>query len=123
MREDETPIVGEIAEEAPPADGSAATQTKKHGFSSKLGFVLAAAGSAVGLGNLWRFPYLAAKYGGGMFLLVYIVLAVTFGFLILVLVLGELGVGFRLAGFSVALRLFDGILNLFLELGSNFLVF
>ena len=40
-------------------------------FSSKLGFVFAAAGSAVGLGNLWRFPYLAAKYGGGIFILVY----------------------------------------------------
>ena len=53
-------------------------------FSSRLGFVLAAAGSAVGLGNLWRFPYLAAKYGGGIFLLVYIVLALTFGFALMV---------------------------------------
>ncbi|MGN0595641.1 MAG: sodium-dependent transporter [Hominimerdicola sp.] len=53
---------------------------KKAGFSSRLGFILAAAGSAVGLGNLWRFPYLAAKYGGGIFLLIYLILAVTFGF-------------------------------------------
>lgn len=59
-------------------------EEKKTGFSSKLGFILAAAGSAVGLGNIWRFPYLAAQYGGGIFLLVYIILAVTFGFALLV---------------------------------------
>ena len=53
---------------------------KRSNFSSKLGFVLAASGSAVGLGNIWRFPYLAAKYGGGTFLLIYLILAVTFGF-------------------------------------------
>lgn len=53
---------------------------KRSSFTGKIGFVLAAAGSAVGLGNIWRFPYLAAKYGGGIFLLVYIILAVTFGF-------------------------------------------
>ena len=53
---------------------------KRSSFTGKLGFVLAAAGSAVGLDNIWRFPYLAAKYGGGIFLLVYIILAVTFGF-------------------------------------------
>ena len=55
-------------------------QKKRSTFSGKLGFVLAAAGASVGLGNIWRFPYLAAKYGGGIFLLVYIVLAVTFGY-------------------------------------------
>ena len=49
-------------------------------FSGKLGFVLSAAGASVGLGNIWRFPYLAAKYGGGIFLLIYIVLALTFGY-------------------------------------------
>ncbi len=55
--------------------------TEKRGnFTGKIGFVLAAAGSAVGLGNIWRFPYLAAKCGGGIFLLVYLVLALTFGF-------------------------------------------
>lgn len=53
---------------------------KRSSFTGKLGFVLAAAGSAVGLGNIWRFPYLAAKYGGGIFLLIYLILAVTFGF-------------------------------------------
>lgn len=53
---------------------------KRSSFSSRLGFVLAAAGSAVGLGNLWRFPYLAAKYGGGTFLVIYLILAVTFGY-------------------------------------------
>ncbi|MBQ6266026.1 MAG: sodium-dependent transporter [Clostridia bacterium] len=57
---------------------------KRNTFSGKIGFVLAAAGSAVGLGNLWRFPYLAAKYGGGIFLLVYLILAVTFGFVLMV---------------------------------------
>ena len=55
-------------------------ETKRSSFSGRLGFVLAAAGSAVGLGNIWRFPYLAAKYGGGIFLFVYIILAITFGF-------------------------------------------
>ncbi len=53
-------------------------------FSGKIGFVLAAAGSAVGLGNIWRFPYLAAKYGGGIFLLVYLILSLTFGFALMV---------------------------------------
>lgn len=61
-------------------------------FSSKIGFVLAAAGSAVGLGNIWRFPYLAAQYGGGTFLLVYLILAVTFGF---TLMTAEVAIGRR----------------------------
>ena len=56
---------------------------KRNSFSGSLGFVLAAAGSAVGLGNIWRFPYLAAKDGGGLFLVIYLVLAVTFGFALL----------------------------------------
>lgn len=59
-------------------------EPKRDTFSGKLGFVFAAAGSAVGLGNLWRFPYLAAKYGGGIFILVYLVLAVTLGFTLMV---------------------------------------
>ena len=64
--------------------------TKRSSFTGKIGFVLAAAGSAVGLGNIWRFPYLAAKYGGGIFLLVYIALAVSFGF---VLMMAEIAIG------------------------------
>ena len=54
--------------------------TKRSSFSGKIGFVLSAAGASVGLGNIWRFPYLAAKYGGGIFLLIYIILALTFGY-------------------------------------------
>ena len=57
---------------------------KRSTFSGRLGFVLSAAGASVGLGNIWRFPYLAAKYGGGIFLLVYIVLALTFGYTMIV---------------------------------------
>ena len=53
---------------------------KRSSFSGKIGFVLSAAGASVGLGNIWRFPYLAAKYGGGIFLLIYILLALTFGY-------------------------------------------
>lgn len=57
---------------------------KGESFTDKIGFVLAAAGSAVGLGNIWRFPYLAAQYGGGIFLLTYLVLVLTFGYALLV---------------------------------------
>lgn len=59
------------------------TNKKRGNFTGKLGFVLAAAGSAVGLGNIWRFPYLAAKDGGGLFIFCYIILALTFGFTLL----------------------------------------
>ena len=65
-------------------------------FSGKLGYVLATAGSAVGLGNIWRFPYLAAKYGGGAFLLVYIILALTFGY---TMIMSETAIG-RMTGKS-----------------------
>lgn len=57
--------------------------SKRGSFSGQLGFIMAAAGSAVGLGNIWRFPYLAAKDGGGIFIFVYLILAVTFGFTLL----------------------------------------
>lgn len=57
---------------------------QRSSFSGKLGFVLSAAGASVGLGNIWRFPYLAAKYGGGIFLLIYILLALTFGYTMII---------------------------------------
>ena len=69
---------------------------KRSSFTGKLGFVLATAGSAVGLGNIWRFPYLAAQHGGGIFLLVYLVLALTFGF---ALMCAEIAIG-RKTGLS-----------------------
>lgn len=71
-------------------------EQKRDSFSGKLGFVFAAAGSAVGLGNLWRFPYLAAKYGGGIFILVYLILAITLGF---TLMITEIAIG-RKTGLS-----------------------
>lgn len=64
--------------------GNSMEINKKSSFSGRLGYVMAVAGSAVGLGNIWRFPYLAAKYGGGIFLLTYIILALTVGFALLV---------------------------------------
>ena len=71
-------------------------KNKRSTFSGKIGFVLAAAGASVGLGNIWRFPYLAAKYGGGIFLLVYIVLALTFGY---AMIMAETSLG-RMTGKS-----------------------
>ncbi len=62
----------------------------RNSFSNSVGFVLAAAGSAVGLGNIWRFPYLAAKDGGGVFLFIYLILALTFGFTLLI---SEIAIG------------------------------
>ena len=59
-------------------------KVKRGSFSGKIGFVLSAAGASVGLGNIWRFPYLCAKYGGGIFLIVYIILALTFGYTMIV---------------------------------------
>ncbi len=67
-------------------------QDERSTFTGKLGFVLSAAGASVGLGNIWRFPYLAAKYGGGAFLLVYIILAVTFGY---TMIISETAIGRR----------------------------
>lgn len=75
---------------------SEVTKPARATWSGKWGFILAAAASAVGLGNLWRFPYLAAKYGGGAFLLVYIVLVITFGF---ALMMAETALG-RMTGQS-----------------------
>ena len=66
--------------------------SKRNSFTGSLGFVLAAASSAVGLGNIWRFPYLAAKDGGGLFLVIYIILALTFGYTLLIT---EIAIGRR----------------------------
>ena len=66
------------------------SENKRSSFSGSIGFVLAAAGSAVGLGNIWRFPYLAAKDGGGLFIIIYLILSVTFGF---TLIITEVAIG------------------------------
>jgi len=77
-------------------------------FSSKVGFILASAGSAVGLGNIWRFPHLAAEHGGGIFLLTYIILAITFGFCLTVT---EIAIGRKTGA---------GVLNAFQKLDKRF---
>ena len=79
-------------------------------FSGRLGFILAAAGSAVGLGNLWRFPYLAEQYGGGIFLLTYIVLVITFG---VALMITEIAIGRRTG---------KSCIDAFLDLGEKYKV-
>lgn len=85
---------------------------ERSSFSGSLGFVLAAAGSAVGLGNLWRFPYLAAQYGGGIFIFVYLILALTFGFSLLVM---EIGMGRKTK--ASAIRAFEQINKKFTWVG------
>lgn len=82
--------------QASPANHTNHSAKLRGRFSGRIGYVLAVAGSAVGLGNIWRFPYLAAKYGGGIFLLVYLILMVTFGF---VLIVSETALG-RMTGKS-----------------------
>ncbi len=69
-----------------------AEEHKSFGFTGRVGFIMATAGSAVGLGNIWRFPYLAAEYGGGAFIFIYVILAVTFGFSLMV---AEVSIGRR----------------------------
>lgn len=65
-------------------------------FSGRIGFIMAAAGSAVGLGNIWRFPYLTAQYGGGLFLIIYLVLVFTLGYTVMT---SEIAIG-RMTGQS-----------------------
>lgn len=88
---------------------------KRSSFSGGLGFVLAAAGSAVGLGNLWRFPYFAAQYGGGIFILVYLVLVLTFGYSMLIM---EIGIGRKTKKSSIsAFKQLDKKFSIFGYLG------
>lgn len=65
-------------------ESQSATTPSRGSFSGSLGYILSVAGSAVGLGNIWRFPYLAAKYGGGIFLLIYLILMITFGYTLMI---------------------------------------
>ena len=80
---------------------------KKNSFSGSLGFVLAAAGSAVGVGNIWRFPYLCAKDGGGLFLLVYLVLVLTFLLTVIFDLVVAIEVGMLLAALLFMKRMSD----------------
>lgn len=80
------------------AEKKGKSKAKKGGFSGQLGFIMAAAGSAVGVGNIWRFPYLAAKDGGGLFLIVYLALVLTFGFTLLT---SDIAIGRRTGSSSI----------------------
>ena len=85
-------------------------------FSGNIGYILAVAGSAVGLGNIWRFPYLTAKYGGGIFLLIYFLLLFTFGY---ALVMAETSLGRKTRLSAVgAYRSFAGSSHPFLKVGG-----
>ena len=85
-------------------------------FSGNLGYILAVAGSAVGLGNIWRFPYLTAKYGGGIFLLIYFLLLFTFGYA-LIMAETSLGRNTRLSPVG-AYRTFADKASGFLKMGG-----
>lgn len=69
------------------------TRDQRGQWASAIGFVMAAAGASIGLGNVWKFPYLAAKFGGGTFLFAYIIILLVLGIPILVaeIVLGRRG--------------------------------
>ena len=89
-------------------------EKKRTQFSGKIGFILAAAGSAVGLGNIWRFPYLAAEYGGGTFLFFYILFAITFGFSLMI---AEVALGRKQGeALSVPFNLWTNALHLWVGL-------
>ncbi|MDO5845297.1 MAG: hypothetical protein Q4Q04_00070 [Methanocorpusculum sp.] len=77
-------------------------------FSGKLGFILTAAGAAIGLGCIWRFPYLTAQYGGGIFIFVYLLLLALLGFPLL---MTEIAIGRKTQ---------TGILGAFTKLNKKF---
>ncbi|MBL3538702.1 sodium-dependent transporter, partial [Aminivibrio sp.] len=67
-----------------------AQEAHREHWGSRIGFILAAAGSAVGLGNIWRFPYITGKYGGAAFVLVYLAIIFIIGFSVM---LAEMAIG------------------------------
>lgn len=89
---------------------------KRSAFSGKLGFVLSAAGASVGLGNIWRFPYLAAKYGGGIFLLIYIILALNAGPALMFITIPKV---FDSMGFGTVIGILFFLLVLFAAVTSS----